>query len=90
VASETSGNIRIGTSAFIAAAWEGSFYPSGMKPAEFLTYYATRFKTVEVDSTYYRTPSASTVAGWAREPQIAEKELKLRVLSPQQSGGKPG
>jgi uncharacterized protein YecE (DUF72 family) len=57
--------IRIGTSAFTAAGWEGSFYPSGMKPAEFLTHYATRFKTVEVDSTYYRTPSASTVKGWA-------------------------
>ena len=57
--------ILLGTSAFTAAGWEGSFYPSGMKPAEFLTFYATRFKTVEVDSTYYRTPSASTVKGWA-------------------------
>src|ERR1039457_1299950 len=57
--------IRIGTSAFTAAGWKGSFYPSAMKPAEFLTFYATRFNTVEVDSTYYRTPSASTVAGWA-------------------------
>ena len=36
-----------------------------MKPADFLTFYATRFNTVEVDSTYYRTPSASTVRGWA-------------------------
>ena len=57
--------IRLGTSAFTAAGWEGSFYPSGMKPAEFLTFYATRFNTVEVDSTYYHTPSASTVKGWA-------------------------
>ena len=56
---------RIGTSAFTAAGWEGSFYPSGMKPAEFLNFYARRFNTVEVDSTYYRTPSASTVTGWA-------------------------
>ena len=59
------GEIRVGTSAFTAAGWEGSFYPSGMKPADFLTSYATRFNTVEVDSTYYRTPSASTVRGWA-------------------------
>jgi len=35
-----------------------------MKPADYLTYYATQFKTVEIDSTYYRTPSASTVTGW--------------------------
>ena len=31
--------IRLGTSAFTAAGW--SFYPKGMKPAEFLTFYAT-------------------------------------------------
>lgn len=59
--------IRLGTSAFTAAGWEGSFYPAGMKPAEFLTYYATKFDTVEVDSTFYRTPSAAVVNGWARK-----------------------
>jgi uncharacterized protein YecE (DUF72 family) len=29
--------LRIGTSAFTAAGWEGSFYPKGMKPADYLT-----------------------------------------------------
>jgi len=56
--------IRVGTSAFTAAGWEGSFYPEGMKPAEFLTHYATRFDTVEVDSTFYRIPSEKVVRGW--------------------------
>jgi uncharacterized protein YecE (DUF72 family) len=56
--------MRIGTSAFTAAGWEGSFYPEGMQPREFLSYYATKFDTVEVDSTFYRTPAASTVEGW--------------------------
>jgi uncharacterized protein YecE (DUF72 family) len=56
--------LRIGTSAFTAAGWEGSFYPAGMKPAEFLTYYATKFGSVEVDSTFYRSPAPSTVRGW--------------------------
>ena len=28
--------LRIGTSAFTAAGWEGSFYPAGMKPADHL------------------------------------------------------
>jgi uncharacterized protein YecE (DUF72 family) len=36
-----------------------------MKPADYLTYYATKFDTVEVDSTFYRVPSTSTVSGWA-------------------------
>jgi uncharacterized protein YecE (DUF72 family) len=56
--------LHLGTSAFTAAGWDGSFYPEGMKPRDFLTYYATKFDTVEVDSTFYRTPSASTVRGW--------------------------
>jgi uncharacterized protein YecE (DUF72 family) len=56
---------RIGTSAFTAAGWEDSFYPTGMKPKDYLTYYSTKFDTVEIDSTYYRTPSPKTVTGWA-------------------------
>jgi uncharacterized protein YecE (DUF72 family) len=38
---------RIGTSAFTAADWLGSFYPEGAKQKDFLTYYATKFSTVE-------------------------------------------
>src|ERR1700682_1382838 len=59
--------IIIGTSAFTAAGWEGTFYPEGTKPADFLRYYATKFNSVEVDSTFYRTPSKATVQGWANK-----------------------
>jgi uncharacterized protein YecE (DUF72 family) len=57
-------DIVLGTSAFTADGWEGTFYPPGMKSAEFLPFYADRFQTVEVDSTFYRTPAAATVRGW--------------------------
>jgi uncharacterized protein YecE (DUF72 family) len=60
-------DLRIGTSAFTAAGWETAFYPAGMKPADYLSYYATKFNTVEVDSTFYRTPSVATVNGWERK-----------------------
>jgi len=53
--------ILLGTSAFTANGWLGSFYPAGMKPADYLKFYSTRFQTVEVDSTFYGTPSAATV-----------------------------
>src|ERR1700758_2088646 len=56
--------LLLGTSAFTAAGWEGSFYPAGMKPRDRLSYYSRQFATVEVDSTYYGTPSASTVTDW--------------------------
>jgi uncharacterized protein YecE (DUF72 family) len=60
-------NIRLGTSAFTAAGWEGSFYPEGMKPADYLSYYAKYFNSVELDNTFYRAPSKTTVEGWARK-----------------------
>src|SRR5271167_3269557 len=80
--------IRLGTSAFTAAGWQGSFYPEGLKPADYLSYYATQFDTVEVDSTFYRTPSESTVRGWnaktppgfifaAKVPQVITHEKML-------------
>jgi len=62
--------ILLGTSAFTAAGWEGSFYPRGMQSRDFLSYYATQFATVEVDSTFYGCPSASTVKNWdGRTPE---------------------
>jgi uncharacterized protein YecE (DUF72 family) len=82
-------DLRIGTSAFTATGWESAFYPAGMKPADYLTYYATKFHTVEVDSTFYRAPSVATVNGWARKvpagfllaakvPQLITHEKILR------------
>ena len=62
--------IGLGTSAFTAAGWAGAFYPAGMKPADYLTYYATQFDTVELDNTFYRTPAISAVKGWnAKTPK---------------------
>jgi uncharacterized protein YecE (DUF72 family) len=57
----------LGTSAFTAAGWAGSFYPEGMNSDDYLAYYASKFRTVEIDSTYYGTPAASTVESWYRK-----------------------
>jgi uncharacterized protein YecE (DUF72 family) len=56
--------LYLGTSAFTANGWQGSFYPPEMQPREYLSHYATKFRTVEVDSTFYGTPNASTVTAW--------------------------
>ncbi|HWY55428.1 MAG TPA: DUF72 domain-containing protein [Terriglobales bacterium] len=56
--------ILLGTSSFTATGWQGSFYPQGMRSRDFLSYYASQFQTVEIDSTFYGTPSASTVKSW--------------------------
>jgi uncharacterized protein YecE (DUF72 family) len=63
-------NLSLGTSAFHATGWVGSFYPKGLKPADYLSYYSTKFDALEVDSTFYRTPSVSTVQNWyAKTPK---------------------
>jgi uncharacterized protein YecE (DUF72 family) len=58
--------VLVGTSAFTASGWSGSFYPAGMKSSDYLTHYASKFRTVEIDSTYYGAPSESTVTSWHR------------------------
>jgi hypothetical protein len=61
--------ILLGTSAFTANGWQGSFYPAGIQPRDFLSYYATQFDTVELDNAFYRAPALSIVGGWnARMP----------------------
>jgi uncharacterized protein YecE (DUF72 family) len=56
--------LRLGTSSWTGEGWEKTFYPAGTSQRDYLPYYATKFDTVEVDSTFYRTPSASMVKRW--------------------------
>jgi uncharacterized protein YecE (DUF72 family) len=57
--------IRIGTCSWADEALTKHWYPKGVPAKERLPYYAERFSTVEVDSTYYRIPERSMVQGWA-------------------------
>lgn len=59
-------NLRLGTSSWSSEDWAGVFYPAGASPADFLAEYAKHFDTVEVDSTFYRAPSAVMVKNWGR------------------------
>jgi len=58
--------IRIGTCSWADESLTRYFYPPGVKGAEErLRYYAERFDTVEVNSTYYRLPDREMVQKWA-------------------------
>jgi uncharacterized protein YecE (DUF72 family) len=59
--------LRTGTSSWSADSWRGPFYPAGAKSGEFLAHYARRFDTVEIDATWYRTPSETMVRKWERD-----------------------
>jgi len=56
--------LRVGTSGYNFPEWKGSFYPPKLPSAKWLEYYATQLGTVEINYTFYRMPSARTVAGW--------------------------
>jgi|SRR5215475_11996107 len=66
--------ILLGTSSFTASGWEGSFYPKGMKSTNYLSYYAKQFRTVEIDSTFYRTPSPRTVESWYEKTHMGDAQ----------------
>jgi uncharacterized protein YecE (DUF72 family) len=57
--------IRVGTSGYNYPAWRGSFYPERLAAAKMLPFYAERFGTVEINATFYRMPSPTTVTAWA-------------------------
>jgi len=55
---------RLGTCGWSFRDWKGTFYPPGTKDE--LAHYASQFDAVEIDSTWYRIPSARTVESWHR------------------------
>jgi uncharacterized protein YecE (DUF72 family) len=57
-------NLYVGTVSWSKTDWVGPFYPADLKPAQFLETYARSFRAVEIDSTFYRIPPRSMVAGW--------------------------
>ena len=59
------GRVRIGTCSFADEALTKWWYPKGLPARERLPYYAERFDTVEIDSTYYRLPDEAMTGGWA-------------------------
>ncbi len=57
----------IGTSGFQYPEWKGSFYPADLAAKKMLAHYAARLRTVEINYTFYRTPTAAILDGWRRE-----------------------
>ena len=53
-----------GTSGFAYAAWKPGFYPAKLPANQFLKHYAGRLNCVEINYTFRRLPSASTLASW--------------------------
>jgi uncharacterized protein YecE (DUF72 family) len=53
-----------GTSGFAYTAWKPAFYPAKLPSNQFLKHYAQRLNCVEINYTFRRLPSASTLKTW--------------------------
>jgi uncharacterized protein YecE (DUF72 family) len=60
-------NLYVGTSGYSYKEWKGSFYPEKLPAKEMLRYYGERFRTVEINNTFYRIPKTAVVEAWAEE-----------------------
>jgi uncharacterized protein YecE (DUF72 family) len=71
-------SVRVGTCGWSYKEWSGVFYPDDLAAGVFLSFYAERYPVVEVDSTFYHSPSRKTVEGWRdRTPDSFGFSLKV-------------
>src|SRR5205085_7007481 len=60
-------NLYVGTSGYCYKEWRGTFYPEDMPEKQMLHFYGERFRSVEINNTFYRMPKASVLEAWANE-----------------------
>ncbi len=60
-------NLYVGTSGYSYKEWKGTFYPDDLPDKQMLHFYGERFRSVEINNTFYRMPKASVLEAWAGE-----------------------
>ena len=86
------GRANVGCSGWSYRDWRGIVYPEGAATSTWFAHYAELFNTVELNSTFYRLPTASTVEKWAAQAppgfcyavkvgQFGSHRMKLRDAS---------
>jgi uncharacterized protein YecE (DUF72 family) len=60
-------SLYVGTSGYSYKEWKGPFYPEDLPDKQMLRYYGERFRSVEINNTFYRMPKASVLEAWAQE-----------------------
>lgn len=58
-------DLHIGCSGYYYQYWKNRFYPQGMPPKNWLSYYNTIFNTVELNSSFYRLPKLNDLKKYA-------------------------
>ena len=56
--------VHVGTSGWQYDDWRGSFYPDELPQRTWLAFYASHFRTVELNNSFYRLPERETFERW--------------------------
>ncbi len=72
--------IHLGTQGWSYKSWNGVFYPQDTPANCYLEEYAKKLHTVEIDSTFYATPRASTVKQW---DEVTPDDFRFTAKFPQ-------
>jgi len=84
----------VGVSGFSYASWKGNFYPKELRSEDFLSFYAGKLNSVEINSSFYAPPSAAMVKSWAgrtgedfrfaiKSPRLITHTLKIGKGAPE-------
>jgi uncharacterized protein YecE (DUF72 family) len=81
VTKEQTMNFYVGTSGYSYPKWKGSFYPAKTPTKQMLSFYASRFRTVEINNTFYRPPAVSVLEAWAGQVPV---DFRFVLKAPQE------
>lgn len=71
---------RVGTIGFAYDDWADVFFPPGLRPSQRLNYYATQFGVIELDTTFYATPTLERLETWRGQ---TPEDFRFIVKAPQ-------
>jgi len=71
--------IQVGTSGWSYRHWDGVLYPHGLPPRQRLDRYLERYRTVELNASYYRWPADAAFTYWR---QRLPPDFVLAVKAP--------
>ncbi|MBN9122317.1 MAG: DUF72 domain-containing protein [Planctomycetes bacterium] len=74
-------NFYVGTSGYSYPEWKGTFYPAKMPTKQMLGFYASHFRAVEINNTFYRPPTAPLLGSWAAQ---VPAEFRFVLKAPQE------
>jgi uncharacterized protein YecE (DUF72 family) len=74
-------NLYVGTSGYSYKEWKGPFYPEDLPDKRMLHFYGERFRSVEINNTFYRMPKPAMLEAWANE---VPADFKFVLKAPQQ------